>query len=196
MAKFNDLTDTLALLNTRRSVVANAMSGPGPSESEVEQVLEIATRVPDHGKLAPWRFIVFRENARSEFGKLLAARQKELNPQLSPGQEALEARRFERAETVIGVVSSVTTPHKIPLWEQQLSAGAACQNLLVAATAMGYAAQWLTEWYAYDDEINKALGLGADERMAGFIYLSSTTADLSERVRPNAAALTSHWTAK
>lgn len=196
MAKFNDLTDTLSLLKTRRSVVANAMNGPGPSADEVEQLLEVAARVPDHGKLAPWRFILFRESARGEFGKLLAARQKELNPQLTPGQAGFEAKRFERAGTVIGVVSYVTTPHKVPQWEQQLSAGAVCQNLLIAATAMGFAAQWLTEWYAYDEEIDKALGLEADERVAGFIYLSSTTSDLSERARPDVAALTSHWTAK
>jgi nitroreductase len=194
MTKFNDRSDTLSLLRTRRSVVAKAMSGPGPSRDELSQLLEIAARVPDHGKLAPWRFIVFQGTRRGAFGQILAARQKKLLKKISVDQHAFEAARFERAETVIGVVSCAAPNSKIPVWEQQLSAGAVCQNLLIAATAMGYAAQWLTEWYSYDEEVEKALELGADERMAGFIYLSSTDAELSERVRPDVTSLTSYWT--
>ncbi|MGI9483714.1 MAG: nitroreductase family protein [Hyphomicrobiales bacterium] len=194
MTKLNDLKDALSLLKTRRSVIANNMSGPGPSAEQIDELLEIAARVPDHGKLSPWRFILFREGARKAFGRVLAARQQLLNPQLGAELIAFEARRFERADTVIGVVSCARRHEKIPEWEQQLSAGAVCQNLLIAATAMGYAAQWLTEWYSFDTEVAKELGLEEHERMAGFIYLSSTDVELAERPRPDVASLTTHWT--
>ncbi|NNF80808.1 MAG: nitroreductase [Rhizobiales bacterium] len=196
MAVLNDTTDILSLLKTRRSTVAKAMVSPGPDPEQIQELLEIAARVPDHGKLAPWRFILFEGAARSEFGAALAERYQELNPNTGDDLIAFEAGRFVRAPLVIGVVSKVTANIKIPEWEQQLSAGAVCQNLLIAATAMGFAAQWLTEWYAFDDKIAQVLGLGTDERMAGFVYVASREGELSERARPDLSTRISHWPAE
>ncbi|WP_203292056.1 nitroreductase family protein [Maricaulis parjimensis] len=185
--------DTLQLLSRRRSTVALAMSEPGPSQEEVEQLIGIASRVPDHGKLAPWRFVVFQGEARTQFGQVLGKVFKAKNPEATDEQVAFEAGRFERAPLVIAVISSVTENHKIPEWEQILSAGAACQNLLIAASAMGYGAQWLTEWYAFDRDVKSALGLGSGERVAGYLYVGSASDEPVERVRPRPQV--SHWQA-
>ncbi len=193
MTVLNDTTDTLSLLRTRRSTVAKEMVPPGPNAEQTRELLEIAARVPDHGKLAPWRFILFEGEARTRFGALLAARYKELHPTTGEDLIAYEAARFERAPLVIGVVSAAGPHQKIPEWEQQLSAGAVCQNLLIAATAMGFAAQWLTEWYSFDEKIAGALGLAAHERMAGFVYVASRAGELTERTRPGLDERISHW---
>lgn len=183
--------ETLALLSRRRSTVALAMNEPGPSAEQVDQLIAIASRVPDHGKLAPWRFIVFQGEARTRFGQILGQVFKAKTPNASEEQVAFEAGRFERAPLVIAVISSVTENHKIPEWEQILSAGAACQNLLIAASAMGFGAQWLTEWYAFDADVNAELGLGPSERIAGYLYVGSAEDEPVERVRP--AARVDHW---
>ncbi|MGI9370962.1 MAG: nitroreductase family protein [Hyphomicrobiales bacterium] len=193
---FNDTSNALSLLKTRRSIVAKEMSGEGPDASQVEELLEIAARVPDHGKLAPWRFIVFSGAERAAFGRILMARHKELNPTSGEDLATFEAARFERAGTVVCVVSKPVQGIKIPVWEQELSAGAVCQNMLIAGTAMGFAMQWLSEWYAFDEEIGKALGLKDEERVAGYIYVSTSDFVPSERPRPNVQELTTHWTQK
>ena len=139
-------------------------------------MIEIAIRVPDHGKLGPWRFVVLRGERRAEAGQALANRWQALHPEAPAEQAALEGARFMRAPVVVVVVSSPNRRAvKIPLWEQELSAGAACQNLLNAALFSGFGAQWLTEWYAYDDEVARALGLTEHERVAGFVYIGSHT---------------------
>src|SRR5581483_11177695 len=141
------MPDALQLLRTRRSVKPMELGGPAPSAAEIETLLTIATRVPDHGKLAPWRFIVFEGEARLAAGATIAAVFREQHADATPDQIAFERQRLARA------------PHvKIPEWEQQLSAGAACMNLVNAAYAMGYAASWITEWYAYDRRVLDALG--------------------------------------
>ncbi len=195
MERLNDTSNILALLKTRRSTVAKDMVPPGPSGDQLDELLQIAVRVPDHGKLAPWRFILLQDEARTEFGARLAARFKELNPAVGAELIEFERSRFERAPVVIGVVSTAGPHAKIPEWEQQLSAGAVCQNLLIAATAMGFAAQWLTEWYSFDEEIAFALGLGENERMAGFVYIASRAQEPSERARPDLTDRVSHWQA-
>ncbi len=193
---FNDTSDALNLLKTRRSIVAKEMSGAGPDASQLEELLTIAARVPDHGKLAPWRFIVFTGHARTAFGQILMARHRALNPGTGDDLAAFEAARFERAGSVVCVVSSPVPNIKIPVWEQELSAGAVCQNMLIAGTAMGFAVQWLSEWYAFDHEIDDALGLKEGERVAGFIYLSTSETVPTERPRPNVEELTSYWASK
>jgi nitroreductase len=184
----------LELLEQRRSVVAREMVGPGPDDAQLARLLRIAARVPDHGKLAPWRFIVFKGEARSRFGAVLARRFRDLNPDADEAAVAFEAARFERAPVVVAVISRAAPHPKIPEWEQQLSAGAVCQTLLVAASAMGFASQWITEWYGYDEHVAAALGLGAHERVAGFVYLASATARPGERARPAMEQIISHWT--
>ncbi len=187
--------ETIDLLLTRRSVKPMTMIEPGPCEEETEIILRAGARVPDHGKLAPWRFILFKGEARGDFGKLMAERYRALEPRA--GEEALkiEAERFLRAPLVVAVVSRIVPSVKAPEWEQVLSAGASCQNMLVAATALGYACSWLTEWCAYDAGIARALGLGDNERVAGFLYFGSPSLPKDERDRPVLAEICSAWKA-
>lgn len=179
-------TDTLKLLVRRRSTTAVGLAEPGPSPEQLDKLLGIASRVPDHGKLAPWRFVVFEGAARADFGAILGKVFHAKTPDATPEQVAFESARFTRAPLVIAVISQVTENHKIPEWEQVLSAGAACQNLLIAASAMGFGAQWLTEWYAYDSDVKDALGLRSGERVAGYVYVGSASDHPVERVRPQA----------
>ena len=169
------------------------MVPPGPDAQQLRDLLEVAARVPDHGKLSPWRFIIFEGDARATFGDVLASRFHNLNPDAEDRYIELERNRFLRAPVVVAVVSRATPHVKIPEWEQVLSAGAVCQNLLVAATAMGFASQWITEWYAFDSEINVAIGLEPHEKVAGFVYLASASESPGERARPVLSDITSHW---
>ena len=184
----------IEFLLSRRSVLADAMSGPGPSENELRQIIEAGIRVPDHGRLMPWRFVVIRGEARERLGEVVGAAFRRDNPEAHVRRVAREQLRFARAPVVIAVISQVNKDHKIPEWEQILSSGAACQTMLIAALSMGYAAQWLTEWYAYDPLVKEALGLGADDRVAGFLYIGNADAP-NERVRPAYEDVVSEWTA-
>lgn len=191
LAPANPSLDTLTLLARRRSTVAKNMAEPGPDAVQLETLLRIGARTPDHGKLFPWRFIVFEGEARARFGGLLESRLRELEPDGPEERYELERNRFLRAPVVIAVISDVAENHKIPEWEQVLSAGAVCQNLLIGASALGFAAQWLTEWYAYDQVVKTALGLAPNERVAGFIYVGSAICDAEER--PRKAPRVSRW---
>ena len=173
---------TLDLLLSRRSGSAKAMKEPGPGKDELAQILEAAARTPDHGKLFPWRFIVFEGKSRKRMGDLLAEAQKAAGE--SSKQQDAERERFLRAPVIVAVVSRVTENIKIPEWEQVLSAGAVCQNMLVAAHAFGFVANWLTEWCAYDGHVKEGLGLKPGERIAGYIYIGTTGVKLEERPRP------------
>ena len=155
------MPDALQLLKTRRSVKPMELTGPAPSEAEIAGLLAIASRVPDHGKLTPWRFIVFTGEARRAAGEAIAAAFRADRPDATAEQLAFEGNRLARAPLVIAVVSRAAPHVKIPEWEQQLSAGASAMSLVFAAHAMGYAASWITEWYAYDRRVLEALGVGA-----------------------------------
>lgn len=180
------------LLLSRRSVLADLMEEPGPSESELRQILSSAMRVPDHGRLTPWRFVLIRGDARAKLGDVIGDAFKDESPEAHERQVSREQQRFSRAPVVVAVISSVLKDHKIPEWEQILSAGAACQTMLIAAISMGFAAQWLTEWYSYNENVRNALGLREDDRIAGFVYIGSGKA-LSERARPNYVDVVSDW---
>ena len=184
---------TLGLLLTRRSGSAKAMTAPGPDADELRRILAAGMRAPDHGKLAPWRFILFEGEARHGMGRLLVEVLRENEPQASEERIALERNRFLRAPVVIAVVSRVREDIPIPVWEQELSAGAVCQNILVGAHAMGFVANWITEWYAYDTRVKERLGLKSGERIAGYIYIGTSAAPLEERVRPNPDALVTRF---
>lgn len=188
------MTDTLELLLTRRSVKAIEMIEPGPTDGELDLVLRAAARVPDHGKLGPWRFLRFTGEARRAFGAVLVDAWRAAHPEDEEARVELERGRFLRAPVVVAVISSVLPGHKIPEWEQVLSAGAVCMNMLTAAHASGYVAQWLTEWVAYDAHVARALGLGPDERVAGFIYIGSPLQEPKERVRPDLEERITDWT--
>ena len=181
------------LLLSRRSVVANLMEGPGPSAEDLRQILEAGMRVPDHGRLVPWRFLLIRGDARQALGQVIGEAFRRDNPDAEEKRVELERKRFVRAPVVVAVVSKVDRGAKIPEWEQVLSAGAACQNLLVAALSLGYAAQWLTEWYAYEPLLLKALELRDGDRIAGFLYIGDA-APLGDRARPEFDDVVSEWT--
>lgn len=185
--------ETIELLLTRRSVKAMEMIEPGPDAAVLETILRAGLRVPDHGKLGPWRFIRFTGEARTAFGDVLVEAFRNANPNETIERAQLERGRLARAPVVVAVVSSVTPAHKIPEWEQVLSAGAVCQNMLVAAHALGFAAQWLTEWYAYDEGVRQALRLGQHERVAGWLYFGTARRAPEERLRPELAERVTDW---
>lgn len=185
--------DTLAMLLARRSVVANKLGPPGPDQKQLRTILTAAARVPDHKKLVPWRFIVFEGEARAQFGKVLAEACKANEPDAGATRLETEAGRLTRAPVVITVISHIKDNPAVPEWEQVLSAGAVCQNLLVAANASGFSGQWITEWYAFDKTVAAALGLHDNERVAGFIYIGTAQEPPEERDRPDLENITTYW---
>jgi nitroreductase len=187
------MSNTITLLKTRRSVKPMDLLGPAPSDAEVETMLTIAARVPDHGKLAPWRFVVFEGEARERAGDIIADVFKAANPQASAEQIAFERSRLARAPLVIAVVSRAAPHVKIPEWEQQLSAGASCMALVVAANALGFATSWITEWYAYDRDVVERLGLAPHERIAGFVHIGRPRMKPEDRDRPRLSDLVMRW---
>ena len=186
-------TDLLHLLKTRRSVVARDMGHDGPDADQLNGILQAGLRVPDHGKLGPWRFIVFEGASRAQFGGVLEAAYLASGMPDEDDRRQFERERFTRAPVVVAVISIVNPQSKIPEWEQILSSGAVCQNMLNAAASMGLAGQWLTEWYAYDDMVRQALRLDDNERVAGFMYFGSVGRTPNERVRPALEDKVSHW---
>jgi nitroreductase len=187
------MPDALELLKTRRSVKPMELNGPGPSAAELETLLTIAARVPDHGKLAPWRFIVFEAEAREKAGETIARIFREDHPEATANQIDFERKRLTRAPLVIAVVSRAGPHVKIPEWEQQLSAGAAAMNLVNAAYALGFAASWITEWYAYDRRVLNALGLSTNERIAGFVHIGRPAKPPEDRARPDLADIVTRF---
>jgi len=176
--------DAIDLLKTRRSIKPRDMSGPGPSPAELETILTIGARVPDHGKLAPWRFVVFEGDGRVRAGDVIARVFARKNPQATPAELDVEKRRLTDAPLVIAVVS-FTKPHpKVPAWEQELSAGASAMNIVTAASALGYGANWLTGWFAFDRDVLDGFGLKADEKLAGFIHIGTPSKPAEDRPRP------------
>lgn len=184
---------TLDLLQSRKSGSAKRMKGPGPSTEQLRTLITCASRVPDHGKLTPWRFVIFDGEARAAFGEVLVRALKSSEPDASEERVAQERGRFLRAPTVVAVVSSVREGIPIPEWEQILSAGAACQTLCIAAHAMGFVANWITEWCAYHPEVREAMGLRTGERIAGFIYLGHPAEPVTDRPRPEFDKIVRRW---
>ena len=187
------MTKTIDFLLARRSVLVAMLQEPGPDPDQLRQILAAGARVPDHGKLTPWRFIVFQGEARSRFGECLANAFEVENPDVEQEQVEEERGRFERAPVVIGVVASPKEHFKVPEWEQLLSAGAACQNILIASLSLGFGAQWLTQWPAYSDAISHHLSLGENEKVAGFIYIGTAKASPADRARPDLDDITEFW---
>lgn len=178
------MSDTLALLARRRSVPPKFMGPPGPSRSEIDQLLTLASRVPDHGKLAPWRFVVIGPAARERFGAALADFTKQDRPDADEETLQRERERFTASPCIIAVISTAKPHPKIPEWEQVLSAGAACMNLVTAATAMGYGASWLTGWHSFDPRFHAALGLQDGEKISGLIHIGTPKEAQTDRPRP------------
>lgn len=189
----NDCSSILRLLETRRSGRPRDLVAPGPDSGELRRILSIATRTPDHGKLHPWRFAHVSADRRADFAALLDRAYRIDNP--APGRLELEANeRFAyQAPELIVILSSPVPDSKIPVWEQELSCGAACMNLALAAHALGFATGWVTGWAAYSDVVRDAFG-GPGERIAGFVFLGTPGVELEERPRPDYGAVVSEWT--
>jgi nitroreductase len=184
----------IALLRTRRSLKPAELIGPGPSPADLDTLLTIASRVPDHGKLAPWRFIVFEGESRLKAGAAIAAAFVAKYPDAKPEQIEFERRRLARAPLVVAVVSRAAPDVKIPEWEQVLSSGAAAMSLVIAAHALGFGAAWITEWYAYDRGVLAALGLAPDEKITGFVHIGRPTHAPEDRPRPALADVVTRFT--
>jgi nitroreductase len=187
------MPDALQLLTTRRSFKPVELAGPAPSPAEIDTLLTVASRVPDHGKLAPWRFILFEGDARRKAGDAIASAFKVKYPDAKADQIEAERGRLMRAPLVVAVVSRAGPHVKIPEWEQVLSAGAAAMNLVLAAHALGYGASWITEWYAYDTTVLDALGLAPHERMAGFVHIGRPPGVPEDRPRPPLSEITTRF---
>src|SRR5436305_11253653 len=187
------MPDALQLLQTRRSIKPIELAGPGPKPAEIDTLLTIASRVPDHGKLTPWRFIVFEGEARLKAGAAIETAFRAKYPDAKPEQIEYEQKRLARAPLVIAVVSRAAPHVKIPEWEQVLSAGAAAMSLVLAAHALGYGANWITEWYAYDRAVLGALGLNDNERIAGFVHIGRPSAPPEDRPRPPLEAIATRF---
>jgi nitroreductase len=181
--------ETLAFLARRRSASALALTEPAPTDAELATLLRLATRVPDHGKLSPWRFVVLRGEAKRRF---VAGLEAIAEPR--PDGERLKAKlgKIKAPPLTVAVISRLL-PAEIPEWEQRLSAGAVCMTLIVAAQAMGYGANWITDWYAYDAEADRLLGLRESEHVAGYVHLGTSAEAPLERVRPDLGAIVSAW---
>lgn len=191
---FNDASSPLSLLETRRSGRPRDLVAPGPSAEELRRILGAAARTPDHGKLAPWRFVHVAADRRAEFADLLRRAYAAEKPDAGRLEIEANERFAHQAPELVVAVSAPVVPHKIPLWEQQLSCGAACMNLLMAAHAMGYAGGWVTGWAAYSPTVRAAFGAsGPEDRIAGFIFLGTAGGELEERVRPALDAVASEW---
>jgi nitroreductase len=188
----NDRSSILSLLATRRSGRPRDLVGPGPKPAELAAMFAIALRTPDHGKLHPWRFVHIGQDRRDAFAALLDRAYRADNP--APGRLEIEANeRFARqAPELVVALSSPTPGHKIPVWEQQLSCGAACMNLVLAAHAHGFAAGWVTGWAAYSPTVLAAFG-APPERIAGFIFVGTPGAAIEERLRPEPGEVVSEW---
>ena len=195
LAPVNPSEDTLTLLARRRSTPIAMLGAPGPDSETVLEIIRLAARVPDHRRLGPWRFIIIDSETQGDaLGRSLEKiRSEELGADYTEGEKTTTLNLFKRAPVSICVVSSPDHAHKTPVWEQELSAGAACQNMLLAANAMGWAGAWLTEWCAFSDAAKTVFGVAPHERIAGFIYLGTAQADPPERLRPDLASRITYW---
>lgn len=183
--------ETLALLARRRSSSAQFLGPPGPTPEQLSDLLRLAARVPDHGKLNPWRFVILEGEAKAE----LVRRLRELAAkQANPAKAEAALAKLSEPPVSVMVVSS-PKPNAQPIWEQELSAGAVCTLFLVGADAMGFGANWITDWYAFDEAAGRILGLQPGERVAGFIHLGTPAEPPLERVRPNVEELVTRWEA-
>jgi len=176
--------ETIDLLLRRRSLVVKNHTDPGPNAGELDLILRCATRVPDHAKLTPWRIQVVQGEARERIGNVIGDVFQQNNPDESEERIAFERGRLTRSPLVLVVSTKIENTDNIPRWEQILSGGAVCQNILIAATALGYASQWLSEWYAYDPQVKAALNIAESDEVLGFMYIGTAAEQAKERARP------------
>lgn len=189
---FNDTTTPISLLLSRRSGKPRDMIAPGPDAAQLETILTAASRVPDHGKLAPWRFVTVAADQRDALADLLVSAYQAEKPEAGKLELDAMVQFAHQAPSLVVVLSSPVVGSKIPLWEQELSTGAACMQLLNAAHALGFVGGWLTGWPTYSARVRDAFGTG-DERIAGFVFLGTPSKALEERPRPNLSDVVRAW---
>lgn len=189
---FNDTTTPISLLLSRRSGKPRDMIAPGPDAAQLETILTAASRVPDHGKLAPWRFVTVAADQRNALADLLVSAYQAEKPEAGKLELDAMVQFAHQAPSLVVVLSSPVAGSKIPLWEQELSTGAACMQLLNAAHALGFVGGWLTGWPTYSARVRDAFGTG-DERIAGFVFLGTPSKALEERPRPNLSDVVRAW---
>lgn len=190
---FNDLSSVPAYLASRRSGKPRDLGAPGPSMDQLTEMVRIAARTPDHGKLAPWRFIIVPDDKRQALADLITGAYLAEKPDAGRLEIEAQVQFATQAPALIVVMSAPRIGSPIPLWEQELSAGAVCMNLLHAAHSMGFAGGWLTTWPAFNETVRNAFG-GPDERIAGFVFIGTPTRELEERPRPELGDVLSVWT--
>jgi nitroreductase len=188
----NDRSSILSLLETRRSAKPRELVGPGPDDEAMARILRIASRVPDHGKLTPWRFVTVADDQRDAFAALLREALAEENPGATDAHFEKEDEFAHYDGELVVLVSAPVEDHKIPVWEQQLSCGTVGMNLLLAAHALGFVAGWVTGWRAYSPKVNAAF-CGRGERIAGFIFIGQPGRELEKRDRPELSAVWKAW---
>ncbi len=188
----NDLSSALSLLKSRRSGRPREMVGPGPNPQELQEILSVAARTPDHGKLSPWRFVTVGPHQRGDFAVLLHQALNEHDPCATAAHHEKEDEFAQQAPALVVLVSAPVQGHKIPVWEQELSCGAAGMNLLLAAHAKGFVGGWITGWRAYNERVRSAF-CGEGERIAGFLFIGRPGNPLEERPRPELVAVAREW---
>lgn len=186
--------DLFTALMQRRSTPSRQLGAPGPDAMQRRALFEAAMRVPDHGKLAPWRFLTIEGDARHRLGERLATRAKVLDPNAPQAAIDKDRERFSFAPLIVAVIATPVEGHKVPVVEQLMSGGAVCFALLQAAQGLGFGAQWLTGWAAYDREILDGLGLAPHEQLLGFIHIGTAQGEVPERLRPSLETKLSEWT--
>lgn len=189
---FNDTSSPIALLQTRRSGKPRDLAEPGPSPAQLDIILQAAIRVPDHGKLAPWRFVIVGKNQRDELARIITDAYRAEKPDAGKLEIDSMIQFAHQAPALVVALSCPVAGSKIPLWEQELSMGAACMNLLNATHALGFAGGWLTAWPAFNDTVRNAFGKDG-ERIAGFIFIGTPSRPLEERPRPDPASVITYW---
>ena len=181
--------EVVAFLARRRSASAMSLTAPGPDDAQLADLLRLAVRVPDHGKLSPWRFVILKGAAKDAFAERIGVL---ADDQANPVKAKAALRKLTSPPVAVAVISRFVAGD-IPEWEQRQSAAAVCHQMLLAAAALGWGANWITDWYSYDPRATAILGLGQDEKVAGFLYLGAASEPPQERVRPDVAAITSEW---
>lgn len=188
------MSDPLSLLNTRYSIPSRQLGEPAPDEATLQALLQAAIRVPDHGKLEPFRLIRLQGEAKLRFGEALATIAERNHPEMSGAKLEKERLRYTYAPLVVTVIARINHDSKVPEIEQKLCAGSVANNLLLGATALGFGAQWLTGWAAYDAGVANLLGLAANESVIGFVHMGTAQMEVPDRDRPLLANLFSTWT--
>jgi nitroreductase len=195
-AHHEHIMDSLDFLNSRRSTPSRQLGEPGPDAAQLEQLLSTAIRVPDHGKLTPWRLLLIRGEARARLGERLAEIHRRKEPDIADSALSKDRERYNFAPLIVAVIARIDAQHaKIPQQEQLLSAGCVAYNLLLGAQALGFGAQWLTGWAAYDADVAALLGLSAQERIVSFVHIGTAREAAPERLRPDLAEIVSEWRA-